>query len=277
MKSPTYYRIQNTDYIVTIDENNCALGIELNRSNRSWFLQILRMLMMLFLMIGAITSFGNSHANAPGKIDLVPKVKKSLTSQLNVSTEPSLLVTPVIYHKSEPIQATTQKTIDFWFGGSHLDKEELAITIDQVIDDLNITATTKKGKARKFLLEIAAIESDLGLIVKQHRGPAQGIFQILPSTFNAVLPKLKKEYPDLYQVIMGYYVSNQSKDWNQKYNVKFGAAFSLTYCYLVTKFELDSKLDTRAQRAAIYKKKYNTNDHAYLIPRYYSRAKKHEI
>lgn len=284
MNSKTYYRLANTDFVVYVDQNDQTRCVELKNKNQVQ-LNIWKMFCSM-LMLSMVVLIGTSHAYAPGqdKMELIvlkqdTSVATMLTTveQTTQSSQKFTLATTKHNQNTGMVSTPSQKTIDFWFGGSYLDKDLLSSTINQVIEDLNITSPEKKGKVLKFLLEIAAIESDLGLIVKQHRGPARGIFQIIPSTFDFVLKTLKKDHPEIYQTVMTYYAPDKSKDWNRQYNVKLGAALSLTYCYMMTEWKLETKLDTRKQRAIIYKKKYNTNTHAYLIPRYISRAEKHSI
>lgn len=277
MNGKTYHRITNTDFVVYTDQNDQVRCTEFKRKKQT-SLNIWKVFCSV-LMLSVILLIGTSHAYAPGKntIEFTQILQDNQFAKMLTTVEQMLQSVQKFEPDSVITTRPAKKTIDFWFGGAHLDKEVLSLTINQVIEDLNITSHEKKGKVLKFLLEIVAIESDLGLVVKQHRGPARGIFQIIPSTFDFVLKTLKKDYPEIHQTVMDYYVSEQSKDWNQKYNVKLGAALSLTYCYMMTKWELETKLDTRKQRAQIYKTKYNTNTHAYLIPRYISRAEKHSI
>lgn len=163
--------------------------------------------------------------------------------------------------------------IKSWFGGSYIDRKKLSSTVYAVIDEIGYT--TNRKQVHDLLMETAAIESDLGLVTKQKGGPAQGIFQVIPPTEKYILKRMKKDNPVTYKKIMKYYDHNKSSTWNSRYNVRYNASLCLVYYYMATKYKLDSMIKTRAQRAALYKKKYNTNDHDYLIPRYHARAKKH--
>ena len=162
-----------------------------------------------------------------------------------------------------------------WFGGAYLDIKKLSNTVYSVLDNLGYTKNRKK--THDLLMETAAIESDMGLVVQQKGGPAQGIFQLVPATDRYTMKEIKKLNPEAYKKIMRYYNHSKSASWNRKYNVQYGAAVSLTYYCLVTKFQLDDKIRTRAARASLYKRKYNTNTYSYLIPRYLSRAEKHHL
>lgn len=163
-----------------------------------------------------------------------------------------------------------QDLVRTWFGGKAIEKKKLSNTIYQVIDDLGYTVERKK--VHDLMLETAAIESAFGEVVKQKGGPARGVFQVIPATDRYVTKELKKKDPDSYAKVMKYYDKKQSLDWNRKYNVRYNAAVSLSYYYMVTDYNLDGLIATRPVRAALYKKKYNTNTHAYLIPRYMKRA-----
>lgn len=192
------------------------------------------------------------------------------SSDIIVQFEQADLV-EICYRKAlQNLKREDDDLVKTWFGGKTIKKDKLSNTVYRVIDDLGYTV--KRKKVHDLLMETAAIESAMGEVVKQKGGPARGVFQIIPSTDRYVNKELKKKDPVAYKKIMKYYDSNQSEDWNRKYNVQYNAAVSLSYYYMVTNYKLDDMISTRAVRASLYKKKYNTNTHAYLIPRYMQRA-----
>ncbi|GAG93875.1 unnamed protein product, partial [marine sediment metagenome] len=56
--------------------------------------------------------------------------------------------------------------------------------------------------AVNLLLGTAAQESLFGTYMRQVRGPAMGVFQIEPATFNWLKEKYNKDYPHLSKVIV---------------------------------------------------------------------------
>ncbi|MBO4334511.1 MAG: hypothetical protein J5846_01575 [Desulfovibrio sp.] len=113
-----------------------------------------------------------------------------------------------------------------------------------------------RENAGRFLLEIAAAESDFGYYVRQVKGPAQSVWQIEPATARDLHERLPKRQPELYRKILALRDPALSEEENIVTNLDYGAAFCLG---VLTLKGLDfSKLSCLELRAQAWKQKYNT-------------------
>ena len=104
-----------------------------------------------------------------------------------------------IYPKGEIVfDPSNPKEHASWKGHETLPLAEM----QQLCTDLAAYLEVDKENGAKFLLEIAAAESDFGYYVRQVRGPAQSVWQIEPETARDLYERLPKRNPQMYQKIM---------------------------------------------------------------------------
>lgn len=75
------------------------------------------------------------------------------------------------------------------------DPKEFRDKIEQVLKDFDEVLASKS--AVNLLLGTCAVESDFGMYSKQLKGPALGVFQMEPGTYNWLISVYKERYPQL--------------------------------------------------------------------------------
>ena len=110
--------------------------------------------------------------------------------------------------------------------------------------------------ASRFLLEIAACESDFGYYVRQVKGPAQSVWQIEPATARDLHERLPGRDRVLYEKIVALRDPSVNEEENIVTNLNYGAA--LCVGILVLKGIRFETLSTLPARALAWKKHYNT-------------------
>lgn len=161
-----------------------------------------------------------------------------------------------------------------WEGKSPVRTSQLRQTIEAVHERMSIVPRDHKGYV-DLLLETCAVESLRGLLVKQKRGPARGIFQMEPLTEKDTLTWLKSYFPDLYKEVMIFYDKSKSAEWNRTYNVPYTAAMSTVYYWRCCGDELAEAIGSRESRAVIWKTYYNTHLGKGTVEKYIEKSEKH--
>ena len=144
-----------------------------------------------------------------------------------------------------------------WKGGSSVNADQLRQTIAAVHERLSIIPREHSGYV-DLLMETCAAETLLGEIVRQRNGPALGIFQMLRSTERDTLAWLKRRFPEVYVEVRSFYDRRRSAEWNLTKNVPYSAAVSTAYYWRRCGDALADLLETRGDRARVWKKYYNT-------------------
>lgn len=160
-----------------------------------------------------------------------------------------------------------------WSGNGSIPKKDLSETIYAVMRRMGIDHT--HVGVHDLILETAATESDLGRVVKQVKGPALSIYQILPSTYELLLGKLKKKNKKLYDRIMLFYDNRKGELYNYIYNIPFTTAMCLYYYLDVTDNKLTSIVKDRETRAKLWKQKYNTEAGKGTVQIYLHKTNRH--
>ncbi len=139
-----------------------------------------------------------------------------------------------------------------WKGRRYLPFEQMQTLCFAVAEYLGLP----RENAGRFLLEIAAAESDFGYYVRQVRGPAQSVWQIEPATAKDLHERLPGRNPQMYRKILALRDPLLSEEENIVTNLDYGAAFCLG---ILTLKGLDfSQLGSLELRAQAWKQKYNT-------------------
>ena len=158
-----------------------------------------------------------------------------------------------------------------WGGGEKIDKDKLSETIYSIMRKLNI----KEDKNfHDLIIETCAVETDFGYIVRQKKGPALSIYQILPSTFKHTLELIKKQDKKLYKKIMQLYDHRYGDNYNFVYNLPFTTAICMMYYINIVK-DLENNIKTRKDRAKVWKKYYNTEGGKGTVDIYLKRTNNH--
>lgn len=144
-----------------------------------------------------------------------------------------------------------------WRGGSSVNSDQLRQTIAAVHERLSIIPRGHSGYV-DLLMETCAAETLLGEIVRQRNGPALGIFQMLRTTERDTLAWLKRRFPEVYIEVRSFYNRRKSAEWNLTKNVPYSAAVSTAYYWRRCGDALAGLLETRDNRARVWKKYYNT-------------------
>lgn len=144
-----------------------------------------------------------------------------------------------------------------WGGGSSVNADQLRQTIAAVHERLSIVPREHSGYV-ELLMETCATETLLGEIVRQRNGPALGIFQMLRTTERDTLAWLKRRFPEVYAEVRSFYNRRKSAEWNLTKNVPYSTAISTAYYWRRCGDALVDLLETRDNRARVWKKYYNT-------------------
>lgn len=139
-----------------------------------------------------------------------------------------------------------------WKGKFTMPREEAT----QLCYDVATYMGIAKDNVARFLLEIAAAESDFGYYVRQVRGPAQSVWQIEPATARDCHERLSKRNPLLYKKILSLRDPNLDEEENVVTNLAYGGALCVGILFL--KGIHFDELDTVQKRAMAWKKYYNT-------------------
>lgn len=125
---------------------------------------------------------------------------------------------------------------------------------DAILDTLEFCGMTCSSNVVNMILETACVESNCGEYIKQLKGPACGIFQIEPNTAKDMLQHFIKYKPKLFENYIKLINPNLTLEQNLQTNLMFQIFMCRVY-YL--RFEQIIP-NTVAERAAYWKKYYNT-------------------
>lgn len=163
----------------------------------------------------------------------------------------------------------------FWKGGSIIDKQILLLTVKKTVELFHrlIPEKVNKNNIHQFLMEICATESDLGRLIKQYRGPALSIYQILPTTYDWLVKQSQKDEAS-YKILAALYNPSKSQLWNRTENVPYTTAMCFLYIFHVTNGEFKN-IDTRHERAKLWKRRYNTDAGKGTVEIYLQKSHRH--
>ncbi len=145
-----------------------------------------------------------------------------------------------------------------WFGGQAMDRNELRRTIEFVTLHLMPDGSWCSQGVHDLLMETAAVETALGSIVRQHKGPALSVWQILGFNFVEIRDYFAKYNPELLERAMFFYNQDFSEDWNRVYNIPWTASMSLLFYEKATRGTFVDQLGSLESRGRLWKKIYNT-------------------
>lgn len=151
----------------------------------------------------------------------------------------------------------TKSPIRHWYhhGKSPMDADHLRKTVHAVLNHL--PQVKSGGNMEKLVIETANAETEGGHFDYPWRSKGDyGVFQLRKSTVKDTLTWLKSVHPDVHEAVMSFYDRKKSWDENLDHNVPLGAALCATYYWRACP---EAKITTKKQRAAVWKKYYNTH------------------
>jgi hypothetical protein len=143
----------------------------------------------------------------------------------------------------------------YWEGGMHLEHSLFEDMIGEVIDAMPIVPY--RQDLIRLLTETAATESSFGLIVRDRSGKTLGVYQILLTTAEYLLEKLR-DYPHVLNIVESYMNPNKSLAENLMCNLHFQTAMAISYYWLRAGDDLLGRVSTLSGRARLYKLEWNT-------------------
>ena len=143
----------------------------------------------------------------------------------------------------------------YWEGGMHLEHSVFEDMIGEVIDAMPIVPY--RQDLIRLLTETAATESSFGRIVRDRSGKTFGVYQILLTTAEYLLKKLR-DYPDALNIVESYMDTDKSLAENLTYNLHFQTAMAIAYYWLRVGDDLLERASTLQGRARLYKSEWNT-------------------
>lgn len=218
-----------------------------------------------FFILGIITGLNTGWYLWKADKNLVSGIQNEI-EELNIKN--SYIKRPQFVGPVKPIYFIK---IFNWSGGEEINKEKLSETIYAIMRKLKIN---ENKDFHDLIMETCAVETDFGFIVKQTKGPALSIYQILPSTFRYILNDIKKKDKNQYKRIMNLYDNRYGDTYNYIYNVPFTTAICMMY-YVNTVKNLEDKIKTRTDRAKVWKKYYNTEGGKGTVDIYLKRTNDH--
>lgn len=159
--------------------------------------------------------------------------------------------------------STSIRGLAVWGGGAHMPLEDMIRTVRQVARHLGLDPDL----ALVPILEICAVESDFGLIVKQKSGPALSPWQIEPGTWKYMLTRLQQQDPVRHRLLQELYRPERDQAWNRTRNIPYACGMSMLFIETVFPNGF-KKLDTLSARARMWKRWYNTPKGSGTIERY---------
>lgn len=148
-----------------------------------------------------------------------------------------------------------RQLIWYWEGGAQLNHAAFEEMITDVIDAMPIVPY--RQDLVRLLTETAATESSFGLIVRDKSGKTLGVYQILLTTAEFLLKKLR-DYPDVLNIVEAYMDPDKSLTENLMHNLHFQTAMAISYYWLRAGDNLLERASTLKSRAKLYKSEWNT-------------------
>jgi len=143
----------------------------------------------------------------------------------------------------------------YWEGGMQLDHGIFEEMIAEVLDAMPIVPY--RQDLIRLLTETAATESSFGRIVRDRSGKTLGVYQILLTTAEYLLKKLR-DYPHVLNIVETYMDPDKSLAENLTYNLHFQTAMAIAYYWLRVGDDLLERASTLQGRARLYKSEWNT-------------------
>lgn len=142
-------------------------------------------------------------------------------------------------------------------------------SIQKVLDAYTSDVKQHKDRYRLLLIETAVVESDLGEVSSCMGN--YGHYQIRGTSGKELLSELRSDRPDIYQIVMRYHRSDLSLKDNLIKNLDFSTA--LCVAYYCTKIKNPNQLSSLEERAATWKRLYNTPRGAGTVSAYIRKNK----
>jgi hypothetical protein len=167
---------------------------------------------------------------------------------------------------------SARQLIWYWEGGESLNLSVFEEMITDVIDAMPIVPYRRNLIC--LLTETAATESDFGLFVRDKSGKTLGVYQILLTTADYLLEKLR-DYPHVLSIVEAYMDPDKSLADNLTYNLHFQTAMAISYYWLRAGNDLLERASTLDGRARLYKYEWNTSRGKATEAKYIRNSKKY--
>ncbi|MDR2726913.1 MAG: hypothetical protein LBC10_02850 [Deltaproteobacteria bacterium] len=151
---------------------------------------------------------------------------------------------------------SVNQLIWYWEGGAQLDHSAFVDVIAEVIEAMPIVPY--RQDLIRLLTETAATESSFGQVVRDRSGKTLGVYQILLTTAEYLLTKLRDDHPHVVHIVEAYMDPNKSLAENLMYNLHFQTAMAISYYWLRAGDDLLGQTSTLDGRARLYKREWNT-------------------
>lgn len=146
-----------------------------------------------------------------------------------------------------------------------MDKKQLIKLIKETLQELRLYTP----EALQLILGTIAQESHLGKYIEQIKGPAKGICQMEPATYNDIWKNYLDFKPDLHDAILRMSVTGDEAD-EMRWNLKLAIAMCRVH-YLRKKGAIPHDLQGQA---AYWKTHYNTRLGKGTVAQYISNYKR---
>ena len=150
---------------------------------------------------------------------------------------------------------SANQLIWYWPGGKPLEPSLFEVMAGEVIEAMPIVPY--RQDLIRLLAETAATESSFGRAVRDRSGKTLGVYQILLTTAEYVLEKLRYR-PDTLYIVEAYMDPDKSLAENLMYNLHFQTAMAISYYWLRAGDDLLEQASTLRSRAGMYKREWNT-------------------
>ena len=162
-----------------------------------------------------------------------------------------------------------------WYGGQAMDRDALRRTIAYVTVNLKPDGSWSTQDVHNLLMETAAVETELGTIVRQQSGPALSVWQILGFNFVEIREYFAKYDPELLERAMAFYNEDCSEEWNRIHNIPWTAAITLLFYEKASRGTFAGRLGSLESRGQLWKKLYNTRLGKGTVQGYINRARQY--
>ena len=150
---------------------------------------------------------------------------------------------------------SVNQVIWYWQGGSALDRNAFEDMVAEVIEAMPIVPY--RQDLIRLLAETAATESSFGRAVRDRGGKTLGVYQILLTTAEYLLEKLR-DHPHTLNIVEAYMDPGKPLAENLMYNLHFQTAMAISYYWLRAGDNLLERASTLRSRAELYKREWNT-------------------
>jgi hypothetical protein len=167
-----------------------------------------------------------------------------------------------------------RQLIWYWEGGAPLNHGIFEEMITDVIDSMPIVPY--RQDLIRLLTETAATESNFGLFVRDKSGKTLGVYQILLTTAEYLLDRLR-DHPHALGIVEAYMDPDKSLTENLTYNLHFQTAMALAYYWIRAGDDLLERASTLDGRAKLYKYEWNTARGKATEAKYIRNSKKYVV